>query len=93
VAEPAPFPTDTRRFIECTVWTFAKTHVATRPHKHGVRAPENGPILLALARHIFKQETGGRRESCLTYRVPSIALWSRTSHVKTGFGGSDDLSP
>jgi hypothetical protein len=56
----APFPDDVRRFVESTVWRFAKTYAATWPHEYVVRTPENAAMILALARHIFEYGTEGR---------------------------------
>src|SRR5262249_10346390 len=49
-----PLPTDVRRFIESARWTFAKTYAATWPHEYIVLTPENTPMILALAWHIFQ---------------------------------------
>ena len=57
---PAPFPDDLRHFVESTRWTFAKTYAATWPHEYVVRTPENAPMILALARHIFEHGVAGR---------------------------------
>lgn len=57
---PAPFPTEVRRFVESTAWTFAKTYAATWPHEYIVRAEENAAMILALARHIFEHGIDGR---------------------------------
>ena len=57
---PALLPDDVRRFVESTKWTFAKTYAATWPHEYMVRTPENAPMILALARHIFEHGVDGR---------------------------------
>jgi hypothetical protein len=56
----SPFPDEIRRFVETTRWTFAKTYAATWPHEYCVRNPDNAPMILALARHIFEHGTPGR---------------------------------
>lgn len=55
-----PFPEDVRQFVESSPWTFAKTYATTWPHEYIVRTPENAPMILALARHIFEHGTEGR---------------------------------
>ena len=55
-----PFPDDVRSFVESTEWRFAKTYAATWPHAYVVRTPENAPMILALAQHIFAHGTDGR---------------------------------
>lgn len=55
-----PMPDDVRAFVESTRWVFAKTYAATWPHEYVVRTPENTPMILALARHIFDHGTDGR---------------------------------
>lgn len=55
-----PFPADVRNFVDCTVWTFAKTYAAAWPHEYVVQNTENAPMILALARHIFEHGTNGR---------------------------------
>ena len=54
------FPDDVRKFVDATVWTFAKTYAATWPHEYVVQNTENAPMILALARHIFEHGTDGR---------------------------------
>ena len=55
-----PLPTDVRRFVETTAWTFAKTYAATWPHEYVVQNAQNAPMILALARHIFEHGIDGR---------------------------------
>ena len=55
-----PFAADLRGFVESTPWRFAKTYAATWPHEYVVRTPENAPMILALARHIFEHGVDGR---------------------------------
>ncbi len=55
-----PFPEPVRTFVESTRWTFAKTYAATWPHEYVVQTPENAPMILALARHIFEHGVDGR---------------------------------
>ena len=57
---PVRFPDDVRQFVESTKWTFAKTYAATWPHEYVVRTPQNAPMILALARHIFERGIDGR---------------------------------
>ena len=57
---PELFDDEVRGFVESTSWRFAKTYVLTWPHEYVVRTPENSPMLLALARHIFEHGTDGR---------------------------------
>ena len=57
---PTLLPDDVLRFVESTKWTFAKTYAATWPHEYVVRTPENAPMILALARHIFEHGVDGR---------------------------------
>lgn len=57
---PAPLPEDLRNSVEATAWRFAKTYATTWPHEYVVRTPENAPMILALARHIFEHGTDGR---------------------------------
>jgi len=57
---PEPFPDGVRQFVGSTRWTFAKTYAATWPHEYVVRTPENAPMILALARHIFEHGVDGR---------------------------------
>ena len=57
---PVPFPAEVRQFVETTRWTFAKSYAATWPHEYVVRTPENAPMILALARHIFEHGVDGR---------------------------------
>jgi hypothetical protein len=56
----APFPDDVRAFVEATPWRFAKTYAATWPHEYVVQTPENAPMVLALARHIFEYGVEGQ---------------------------------
>jgi hypothetical protein len=61
ILEPsAPLAEDVRQFVESTPWTFAKTYEKTWPHEYVVRTPENAPMLLALAKHIFEHGVAGR---------------------------------
>jgi hypothetical protein len=60
ISVPTPFPDNVRTFVESTAWTFAKTYAATWPHDYVVRTPENAPMILALARHIFEHGVDGR---------------------------------
>ena len=55
-----PFAADLRGFVESTPWRFAKTYAATWPHEYVVRTPENAPMILALAHHIFEHGVDGR---------------------------------
>jgi hypothetical protein len=57
---PTPFPDEVRKFVESTKWTFAKTYAATWPHEYLVRTSGNAAMVLALARHIFKDGINGR---------------------------------
>lgn len=57
---PIPFPKDVRDFVQSSAWTFAKTYASTWPHEYTARTPENAPMMLALARHIFENGTDGR---------------------------------
>jgi len=57
---PAPFPESVRRFVDSTVWTFARTYAATWPHEYVVRTSENASVILSLAQHIFEHGTEGR---------------------------------
>lgn len=56
---PTPLPDDVRHFVDSTPWRFAKTYAATWPHEYVVQRPENAPMILALARHIFEHGTNG----------------------------------
>ena len=56
----APFPPEVRAFVAMTSWTFAKTYAKTWPHEYIVRTPENAPMILALACHIFEHGTEER---------------------------------
>jgi hypothetical protein len=53
-------PDAVHAFIESTEWTFAKTYADTWPHEYVVRTPENAPMLLMLAQHIFAHGEQGR---------------------------------
>ena len=55
-----PLPDAIRAFVESTPWTFAKTYAASWPHEYVVRTPDNAPMILALAKHIFAHGTDGR---------------------------------
>ena len=57
---PEPLCDAVRGFVESTSWRFAKTYASTWPHEYVVRTPENAPMLLAIARHIFEHGTDGR---------------------------------
>ena len=57
---PAPCPDDLRHFVESTNSAFAKAYATTWPHEYVVRTPENAPMILALARHIFEHSIDGR---------------------------------
>ena len=57
---PTLLSEDIRNFVKSTEWTFAKTYAATWPHEYVVRNPENAPLILALARHIFEHGTDER---------------------------------
>ena len=58
--KPVPFPPDVQEFVDDAAWVFAKTYAATWPHEYVVRTPENAPMILALARHIFDHGIDGR---------------------------------
>ncbi len=47
-----PFPDEVRKFVESTVWTFAKTYAATWPHAYVVRDRADDHLFLMLVRHI-----------------------------------------
>lgn len=55
-----PLRVDVRGFVESARWTFAKTYASTWPHEYIVRTPDNAPMLLALATHIFEHGVEGR---------------------------------
>ena len=55
-----PLPAHVREFVESAHWKFAKTYASTWPHEYVVRTPENAPMILALARHIFDHGVNGR---------------------------------
>jgi hypothetical protein len=57
---PVPLPDHIRNFVDSTAWTFARTYATTWPHEYVVRTPDNAPMILALARHIFEHGTDGR---------------------------------
>ncbi|MBA2303041.1 MAG: hypothetical protein H0W08_10445 [Acidobacteria bacterium] len=59
----APFRDEVRSFVGSTAWTFAKTYAATWPHEYVVQNPQNAPMILALARHIFEHGVDGRFHS------------------------------
>jgi hypothetical protein len=75
---PVPLPDDIRAFVESARWTFAKTYAATWPHEYVVRTPENAPMFLALARHIFEHGTDERFYSQLRryYHEGGKVFWS-----------------
>lgn len=76
---------DVRRFVESTPWRFAKTYAATWPHEYVVRTPENAPMLLALARHIFEHGVDGRFYSQVRkyHHEGGKVYWSMDSSPET----------
>jgi hypothetical protein len=82
---PVPFPDDVREFVQSTVWTFAKRYAETWPHEYIVRTPENAPMILALARHIFEHGTEGRFYSQIRkyHHEGGKAYWSMDSTPET----------
>jgi hypothetical protein len=57
---PPLFPEKVRNFVASTAWKFAKTYADTWPHEYVVRTPDNAPMILALAHHIFEYGTDER---------------------------------
>jgi hypothetical protein len=80
-----PFAADLRSFVESTPWRFAKTYAATWPHEYVVRTPENAPMILALARHIFEHGVDGRFYSQVRkyHHEGGKVYWSMDSSPET----------
>lgn len=80
-----PFPSDLRDFVESAPWRFAKTYAATWPHEYVVRTPDNAPMILALARHIFAHGTEGRFYSQIRkyHHEAGKVYWSMDSTPET----------
>lgn len=75
-----PFSEDVREFVASARWIFARTYAATWPHEYIVQTPANGPMIRAMARHIFENGTDGcfysqirkyHHEGGMVYRVMS----------------------
>ena len=76
-----PLPVDVRLFVESAPWRFAKTYATTWPHEYVVRNPENAPMILALAQHIFEHGSDGRFYSQIRryHHEGGMVYWSMDS--------------
>lgn len=78
------FPEDVRKFVESTVWTFARTYAATWPHEYIVRSRVDADLFVMLVRHIRSNGYEGRfyRTSITYFDENGMVYWTMGTPIE-----------